>query len=201
MCFNKHLITRPYKVFIEIYKKGRDRMEKEVWKDIPGYEGLYQASNLGRIKSLSKKLWNGHGYFYSKEKILKPGLSSNKEENKRRLMVVLCKDVKKTWSVHKLIAITFLGEKPEELIICHNDGNHLNNRVDNLRYDSYKENTRDILKHDRTIAKSKLNIENIINIRKEYSNGVKVKNITKKYNISENTVYNIISKRTYSWVK
>ena len=201
MCFNKHLITRPYKVFIEIYKKGRDRMEKEVWKDIPGYEGLYQASNLGRIKSLSKKLWNGHGYFYSKEKILKPGLSSNKEENKRRLMVVLCKDVKKTWSVHKLIAITFLGEKPEELIICHNDGNHLNNSVDNLRYDSYKENTRDILKHDRTIAKSKLNIENIINIRKEYSNGVKVKNITKKYNISENTVYNIISKRTYSWVK
>lgn len=176
-------------------------MEKEVWKDIPGYEGLYQASNLGRIKSLSKKLWNGHGYFISKERILKPGLSRNKEEFRRRLMVVLCKDVKKTWSVHKLIAITFLGEKPEGLIICHNDGNHLNNRADNLRYDSYQENARDVLKHNGTFKNSKLNIENIINIRKEYNNGIKVKNIAKKYNVSKKVVYSILNEKTYSWVK
>ena len=44
----------------------------EIWKDIPGFEGLYQVSNLGRVKSLPRQIWNGKGYFVSKEKILHP---------------------------------------------------------------------------------------------------------------------------------
>ncbi len=74
--------------------------EKEIWKGIPGYEGLYLASTLGRIKSIQK-------YKGSSERILK---GSSNEAYKQ---VVLCKNkVKKTWRVHQLIAITFLDHTP-----------------------------------------------------------------------------------------
>ena len=45
---------------------------KEIWRDIPGFEGLYQASNLGEIKSLEKEVWNAHQMIARPEKILKP---------------------------------------------------------------------------------------------------------------------------------
>ena len=47
-------------------------LTSEVWKDIRGYEGYYQVSNLGRVKSLSRRIFNGFGYYRSKETILKP---------------------------------------------------------------------------------------------------------------------------------
>lgn len=49
----------------------------EIWKDIVGYEGKYQVSNLGRIKSLSRKRWNGFTYANKKEQILKPRLNQH----------------------------------------------------------------------------------------------------------------------------
>lgn len=174
-------------------------MEKEIWKDIPGYEGLYQVSNLGRVKSLEKMLWNGRGYFKSKERILKQALTGNKNENKRRLMVILCKEGKKNYNVHRLVAMAFLGEKPEGLIICHNDGNHLNNNVKNLRYDTYKENTKDSYRHNGKFGVSKLTIDDVVSIRKEYKDK-SVKEISDKYNIGKQSVYNIINNETYSWV-
>ncbi|XWX34713.1 HNH endonuclease [Staphylococcus phage PG-2021_67] len=174
-------------------------MENEIWKDIPGYEGLYQVSNLGRVKSLPKKLWNGRGYFYSKEKILKQALTGNKKDNKRRLMVVLCKEGKRTYNVHKLVAMTFLGEKPKGFIVCHNDGNHLNNNIENLRYDTYKENTKDSYRHNGRFGRGKLKIEDVISIREEYKNK-SMKEICDKYDIGRESVYNIINNKTYSWI-
>ena len=49
--------------------------EQEIWKDIKGYEGLYQVSNMGRIKSLKRKVKNKNGYRIANEKIIKPVLS------------------------------------------------------------------------------------------------------------------------------
>ena len=50
---------------------------EEIWKDIKGYEGLYQVSNLGRVKSLPRLMWNGKGYYMSKEK--RVALTSSKK--------------------------------------------------------------------------------------------------------------------------
>lgn len=109
---------------------------KEIWKDIPNYEGLYQASNLGNIKSLERYNYKGH---HNLEKILKPTLCKN-----GYLYVNLCKSKKtKIIQVHKLIAITFLKNPNNYLCINHIDGNKTNNLVYNLEYCTYSHNEKE----------------------------------------------------------
>ena len=97
---------------------------EEIWKDVPGYEGLYQCSNLGRVKSLGNKKGK-------KEKILKLHLGINSYKR-----IALTKDKKANFlTVHKVVAITFLNHNPKErnLIVDHIDGIKTNNKVENLR--------------------------------------------------------------------
>lgn len=124
---------------------------KELWKDIPGYENLYEASNLGRIRTNINKV------SYSKvrkckrhwkQRILKVRMSFNKKGIYPR--VSLWKNgQEKDWLVHRLIALTFIGKPPRDKpIINHKDGNKTNNRLDNLEWCDYKENLSHAYKND-----------------------------------------------------
>ena len=96
---------------------------EEIWKDVPGYEGLYQVSNYGEVKSLGNNASR-------KEKILKP--SKNVETY---LKVALWKDGnKKTIKIHQLVTMAFLGHIPNgyEIVVNHIDNNPLNNYIGNL---------------------------------------------------------------------
>lgn len=97
----------------------------EIWKDIPGYEGLYQVSDYGRVRSL----------WYGKIKVLKPG-------NHRGYYVVkLCKNGKKKHhSIHRLVVETFIGPIPKRMVVNHKNENKLDNRLDNLEIVTPKEN-------------------------------------------------------------
>lgn len=113
---------------------------KEIFKDIPNYEGKYQVSNLGNVKSLKRrvKYWRG-GYKVIKEKILKP-----QKDFHGYYHVNLSKDSKtKVKKIHQLVAIAFLGHKPNghKLVINHKDLNKLNNNVDNLEVVTNRENS------------------------------------------------------------
>jgi len=115
----------------------------EIWKDIPNYEGLYQASNLGRIRSVDKELKCGKYTRKYKSKILK-----TRPDKDGYLKIDIIKNRKrKTFRVHQLIAITFLSHKPcgHKLVINHIDFNRVNNNVDNLEVITQRENAN--LKH------------------------------------------------------
>jgi hypothetical protein len=120
--------------------------EIEIFKDIPGYEGLYQVSNFGNVKSLTKRIFNGVAYFNSKERILKPGLDGAGYKQ-----VSLYIDKKpKTINIHKLVAITFLNHVPDKskIVVDHIDENKLNNRLENLQIITVRENgSKDKLKN------------------------------------------------------
>jgi hypothetical protein len=110
-------------------------MEKEIWKDIPEYEGLYQVSNLGRVKSLPKKWFTGIGNIEISHNglILKPHFCG---PNKDYLFVNLRKNKQsKPCKIHQLVAIAFLNHKPcgHKLIVDHINNIPLDNRLENLQ--------------------------------------------------------------------
>lgn len=115
-------------------------MENEIWRDIPGYEGYYQASSLGRIKSLSRTIVvDGRFNRSYKERVLKERVG-----NRGYYLVNLWKEsIQYTVQVHQLVAIAFLNHKPNgyNMIINHIDFNTLNNRVENLEIVTARENT------------------------------------------------------------
>ena len=104
---------------------------KEVWKDIKGYEGLYQISNLGRVKSLGNEYRKKEKYLklqYSKDGYQKLGLRKS--------------GVAKYEYIHRLVAQAFIPNPLNKPQVNHIDGNKTNNRVDNLEWATPIENTR-----------------------------------------------------------
>jgi len=113
---------------------------KEEFREVKDYEGLYEVSNLGNVKSLEKiKLHLGKYPISCKEIILKGGVGG-----RGYLIVKLFKDGKSSTNpVHKLVAIAFLGHTPngyKGFVIDHVDNDSLNNKVDNLQLISQRFN-------------------------------------------------------------
>jgi hypothetical protein len=110
-------------------------MEKEIWRDLPEYEGLYQVSSFGNVRTFKNNRWG----LSETPKLLKPGI------NGRGYYVVnLYKNSKvKMFRVHKLVSIVFLNHTPNgyEIVVNHIDNNPLNNHVSNLELVPQRYNT------------------------------------------------------------
>lgn len=145
----------------------------EVWQPIPGYEGVYDVSNLGNVHSRKagralKACIGSAGY----------------------LQVDLCRDGKKrTYAIHQLVASAFLGGRPDGMVVCHRDGDKLNNRPDNLRIDTQKSNNLDKIVHG-TIAsgernaKAKLTRDSVTEIRRLAASGISHRVIANQFGVS-----------------
>lgn len=116
----------------------------EEWRDIPGYEGLYQVSDHGRVRSLDRIVpHKNHGEMKVKGRVL---AQPHDEEGRRQ--VVLSKENGQTIRrVHQLVLEVFVGPRPDGYHGCHNDGDNANNRLTNLRWDTASENNFDLVRH------------------------------------------------------
>jgi hypothetical protein len=121
---------------------------KEVWKDIPGYEDIYQASTHGRIRTVEGKRTYSikHGERTWKSRILKYKGHNPQTGNR----VSLWRDKQhKDYLVARLIGFTFLGiPVDEKMTINHKDGNRFNNKVENLEWLSLADNIRHAFEND-----------------------------------------------------
>jgi hypothetical protein len=162
----------------------------EIWKNIPGFEGEYQASNLGKIKSLTRKysvLANGK---YPCEKTI-IGRVLKKRVSQGRSKVAL---KGKNYSTHRLVAITFLENPNNYPQINHIDGNPLNNVVENLEWCNRSMNIKHAYKNKLIVAPkgekshlSKLKEKDVKLIRliRPYYSTVE---LAKRFNINQRTI-------------
>lgn len=111
----------------------------EIWKYVKGYDGYYQVSDLGRVKSLDRKVKCVGGFYAEKKgKILKKSLAKN-----GYFVINLCKEKRQSTSyIHKLVACAFLNHIKDgyNLVINHIDRNKENNNLSNLEVITQREN-------------------------------------------------------------
>ena len=163
----------------------------EEWRTVEGYEGRYQVSNLGRVKSV----WHSH-YVNSPElrKIFQEKMVAITDNGKGYQIVSLSKNGKrKNHYVHRLVAEHFLEKIPGANVVNHKDFNIQNNCVDNLEWCKQKENIEYSMSHNRGRFKPRPTStgENYIQKRKgKYSYSVVIKRKEKRFtNLAEAIEY------------
>lgn len=176
-------------------------MLNEMFKDVPGYEGLYKVSNIGNVLSINRSVVAPR----NSRRII-PNKLLKKQKIKGYLYVFLCRCGKrKQYGVHQLVASAFIGKKPEGLECCHFNGDRQDNRSENLRYDTRKNNISDNVRN-RTIARGErqglsiLTESVVISIKKFISSGLSCSKIAKLLNIKISAVKDISAKRTWGWL-
>lgn len=124
----------------------------ERWAPIPGYEGLYEASDMGRIRSLDRVLRTARGWDRKFPSVVLKGAMdrgyvrvalSDRNRNSRHF-----------W-VHRLILLSFVGPCPDGMETLHGEGGPSDNRLVNLRWGTSAENNQDILRHGNNLNANK----------------------------------------------
>lgn len=146
----------------------------EKWRTIPNYEGYYEISTFGRIKSIDRDVPHPkYGFQHRKSRMLKPSLNK-----KGYLIVVLAKDgMRRAYTVHRLVAKTFLPNTNNTEVINHKDENKTNNRVDNLEWCSQKYN----INYGNSLKK-RARSQSLSNIGKHYSPKTELKKGARPWN-------------------
>ena len=119
----------------------------EIFKDIIGYEGLYQISNLGNVKTLKRSVNRGNKMkcYFRKEKIMKPSINVTGYY----YVILSLNDIPKRESIHRLVAINFIDNLENKPQVNHINGIRTDNRVENLEWCTASEN----VKHSYTVLK------------------------------------------------
>ena len=140
---------------------------REEWRPVVGYEGLYEVSNMGNVKSLERMKWNGRGYHKIPERILKASKSSNDY-----LFVSLWKDGKrKQHRVHRLVAQAFIQFVPQEGVmydVDHRNTDRTDNRAINLYWVSRSQNMNNPITNSK-LSKPVIAIEKRTGLKLEFS--------------------------------
>lgn len=156
-------------------------MEHEIWRDIKGYEGIYQVSNLGEIKSIKKA------------RIIKGSLDSRGYPH-----IQLFKNGKmKCFKTHRLIAINFIPNPDNKPTVNHKNGDRLDSRVANLEWSTHKENINHAIECGLRVRKPSKNVA----VTKEQKSDIllnrgiqSIRQLSDKHKLKYETVWQVISR-------
>lgn len=110
--------------------------QQEIWKDIEGYEGKYQVSNMGRVRSLGREVYHGRFHKFQKERVLRGNLLPQ-----GYYQVLLSKNGRpKPFRIHRLVAMAFVEGYKEGLVVNHKNEIKADNRAENLEWVTQQQN-------------------------------------------------------------
>ena len=174
---------------------------QEIWKDIAGYKGYYQASNLGKIKSLERYVnTRNNSKRKVSERILKQILSKY-----GYFSVGLCKNGIMVKRVNRLVAKTFIPNPENKPMTNHKNGIKTDNRVENLEWCTSSENllhaSKNSLNNGTRHWSSKLTKEQVLEIREKYlPYKHTLKMLSKEYEISTRNIFAIAKSKYYKYI-
>lgn len=177
---------------------------EEEWRAVVGYEGSYEVSSLGRVKSLKRVLMRSDGKPYPiAERILKP-----LKNGKGVWQVKLHKNnEQKNYIVSNLVAYSFLGPRPQGMHVLHGAKGRDYHGIDNLSYGTAEQNNGPDKVRDGTINRgerqwlSKLTKEDVLEIRELLEEGTLTHTeIAARFNVHKNNISQIKTKRTWAWM-
>jgi hypothetical protein len=171
------------------------------WKNIPGYEGAYQASKQGDVRSVDRVLRAGPK---GGTRLLRGQILKGKIVKGYRVVTLWSEQKAKTVAVHSLILLTFVGPRPKGLQGCHEDSDKLNCRLDNLRYDTVKRNHEDKVKAGRTARGASVNTAKLVEadvfaMREQRAAGAGVDELAAKYRVSNVAVSKICTGKNWKY--
>jgi hypothetical protein len=178
-------------------------LENEIWKDVKGWEGLYQVSSLGRFKSLSREKTIGkNGKMIIKSFIMK------QNEVKGYLSIIFYKNgVIEKHQSHRVVANNFIENLENKRTVNHINGNKKDNKINNLEWLSDSEQQKHAIKiglREKTLGEksnfSKLNEKLVKEIRELHKKNVKCKEIASIYNVCKNNIYSIVNNKTWKHI-
>jgi hypothetical protein len=163
---------------------------EEIWKPIKGFEGRYDVSNLGRIRSYLKR-----GPGKGTPRFLKGRIRSGYT----RVSLI---DWKNDCDVHTLVLSAFSGPRPDGYVCCHKDNNKQNNCIDNLEWGTQSHNSKDFGTQacGERQGNSKLHPLDVIVIRERRKLGLTFADISKYYNICIANTWNICMRKTWKHI-
>jgi hypothetical protein len=176
----------------------------EQWKPVLGYEGLYEVSDQGRVRSVDRWLNCRDGQRqWHRGKLLKQLDNGNGYQGVA--LSNTCKGTKpKRFYVHFLVLDTFVGPRPDKHQAAHGDGDRSNNRLSNLRWATVSENIADKLKHGTHQLGERnpvavLNEANVISIRQNYCHGLG-STLAQQYGVDPGTIYAVVKRKNWAWL-
>ena len=172
-------------------------MTEEIWKDIPGYEGLYQVSNLGRVKSLPRTITQVSKSGRLHEHRLPGTILKGSIKQSGPLQVHIDG---KNRPIHQLVLLAFVGPRPDGCEVCHNNSVPSDNRLENLRYDTRHSNRVDMI-HVGNQARQKLSVTDAREIRSRLSSGYSCKSLATEYGVCYSTIWNVWKGVTFNCVE
>lgn len=176
-------------------------MENEIWKDVKGFEGFYQVSSNGNVRSLDRHVQRGNSLQFVKGKILKPVPNV-----KSGYLTVGFKNglASKRLYVHRLVAALFLENPENKPQVNHLDGDKSNCHFNNLEWATSLENHEHawanglINNSGENQGASKLNTSDVLAIRLALRNGESQRKLAAKFGVAQITISEINTQKTWS---
>lgn len=192
------IVQLPQCLYFTIKIKNTIEMENEFWKDIKEYEGMYEVSNLGRVKSLKReRISRGNSIAFVKERIL-----AVSKDSYGYPVATLYRNNEPNWvKVHRLVAESFIENVYNKPEVNHKNGIRNDNRVENLEWCTQSENSIHKFRVLKSInGRSIITADDAVSIRTKYRSGNFTQiELSKEYGLCKGQISRIVCKKCWNY--